>query len=481
MTKQTTKTTKWQPTIGLEVHARLSSAAKLFSAAPTAFGAEPNSQVSPVDAAMPGMLPVINRHCVHQAVKTALGLEAKVHLRSVFDRKHYFYPDLPQGYQISQFHHPIASGGRLAIKDGGGGTRQINITRMHMEQDAGKSLHDVSPTSTAIDLNRSGTPLVEIVTEPELHSAEEAADFVRRLRTLLVTLNTCDGNMEEGSLRADVNVSIARDGEPLGTRAEIKNLNSARFIQQAVTYEIKRQIALREKGERVQQQTRLFNPKSGKTFAMRSKEEAHDYRYFPDPDLPPLVIEQSLVHRLRRELPTLPMAKQQQWREQHGLSDEQASALLVTPQVAAYFDEVAALAPPKLAAKWILGELFALLNKLKTPLPPMAAEEFAALLNMIGDGKLSERAAKDILPELGKGKKVAEVVAASGLTQISDEGELEQAVQKVLAENADKVAEYKQGREQLFGFFVGRVMRATDGRANPQAVNGLLKTALAGE
>ena len=465
---------KWRPTIGLEVHARLASKAKLFSTAPTAFGAEPNSQVSPVDAAMPGMLPVINEHCVRQAIKTALGLGATVHLRSVFDRKHYFYPDLPQGYQISQFHHPIASGGRLELTGG----RTINITRLHMEQDAGKSLHDISPTSTAVDLNRSGTPLLEIVTEPEMHSAEEAADFVRLLRTLLITIGTCDGNMEEGSLRADVNVSIAADGEPPGTRCEIKNLNSARFIQQAIVFEIKRQIGLREKGEKIQQQTRLFSPKSGRTAAMRDKEEAHDYRYFPDPDLPPLVIEQSLVDKLRAELPTLPAQRQKQWRQQYGLGEEQAAALTTTPWIANYFERAASLAPPKLAAKWILGELFALLNKRKLAAPPIAAEEFATLLNMIEDGKLSERAAKDILPQLGKGRGVEKVVAASGLSQISSEDELEQAVQKVLAADANKVAEYKLGKERLFGFFVGQVMRQTGGRANPQTVNDLLKKAL---
>ncbi len=437
------------PTIGLEVHARLLTEAKLFSRAPNAFGAEPNSQVSPVDAGMPGMLPVINEQCVRQAVKTALGLEAKVNLRSAFDRKHYFYPDLPQGYQISQFHHPIAEGGRLEIAEG----RPINITRIHMEQDAGKSLHDVSATSTAIDLNRSGSPLVEIVTEPEIHSAAEAAEFVRRLRILLVAINSCDGNMEEGSLRADVNVSVAKKGEPKGTRCELKNLNSMRFIQQAVDFEIARQIKLKESGKKVEQQTRLFDPKSGKTYAMRSKEEAHDYRYFPDPDLPTLALEESFVEELRRRMPVLPAERQKQWRQKHGLSEEQTVRLMASPKIADYFDEVAALTDPQIAAKWVMGELLALLNKLKVAEPPMAAVELADLLNMVGDGKVSERAAKELLPMLGKGKKVAEI--AETVAQISDADELRKTIERVLAANADEVAQYKRGKEKLFGFFVG--------------------------
>ena len=468
----------FETTIGLEIHVQLATKAKLFSASPTEFGKEPNSNVSYLDAAMPGMLPVLNQQAVEKAVAIGLALGAKINLTSQFDRKHYFYPDLPQGYQISQFHKPIAEGGGLEIESQAE-TKTIKLTRIHMEQDAGKSLHEAN--LTAVDLNRSGTPLVEIVTEPMFHSPEEVGDFIRKLRSILITIGASNANMEEGNLRADVNVSLAKKGDKLGTRAEIKNLNSVRFIQQAIAFEVKRQTALLTKGEKVEQQTRLFNTQSGETFSMRSKEESHDYRYFPDPDLPPLVLTEQQVAQIKQSLPSLPAERQARWLSNYGISEAQAKLLSTEPVLGDFFEEVA---PPKttdgetakLVAKWIVGELMALMNKHKLATPPMPATEFAVFMGFIRQGKISERAAKELLPKL---KHNAEkLITESGLLQLTDDSAMGDAIDQVLKAHQDKVAQYQQGKQQLFGFFVGQVMQATKGRANPKRVTELLQAKL---
>jgi aspartyl-tRNA(Asn)/glutamyl-tRNA(Gln) amidotransferase subunit B len=473
----------WEMVIGLEVHAQVISEAKLFSGAATAFGAEPNTQVSLVDAAMPGMLPVINRVAVEQAVRTGLGLKAEINLVSVFDRKNYFYPDLPQGYQISQFPKPIVGQGTLILDLAGGETREVGITRIHLEQDAGKSLHDQHPSNTFIDLNRSGVTLMEIVSEPDMRTPEEAGAYLHKLRSILRYLGTCDGNMEQGSLRCDANVSVRRPGDELGTRCEIKNVNSIRFVQQAIDYEARRQIELIEEGGTVDQETRLFDSGNGTTRSMRSKEEAHDYRYFPDPDLLPLEISPGFVEEIRASLPELPDAKKERFVSDYGLGTEDAGLLTAERATADFYEEVAKGRDPKLACNWVTGELFGVLNKSGLGIgdSPVSAAALGGLIDLIADGTLSGRLAKDVFEAMAEtGKEASVVVEEKGLKQVSDSGAIEAEVDKVLQAYADKVAEYKGGKDKLFGFFVGQVMKATGGKANPGVVNEVLKKKLGG-
>ena len=474
---------KWETVIGLEVHAQVVSKAKLFSGAATDFGAEPNTQVSLVDAAFPGMLPVINRFCVAQAVKTGLGLAAEINLASVFERKNYFYPDLPAGYQISQYQQPVVGHGRVSLDMPDGTVREIGITRLHLEQDAGKSLHDQHPTLTYVDLNRAGVALMEIVSEPDLRSSEEAGLYLHKLRSILRYLGTCDGNMEEGSLRCDCNVSVRRPGEALGTRCEIKNLNSIRHAMQAIDYEAQRQIELIEEGGRIEQQTRLFDVGRGITRPMRSKEEAHDYRYFPDPDLLPLVLDPDWVERVRADLPELPDAKKARFMSEYGLSADDAGVLIAEKEIALYFERVARGRDPKTAANWVMGDLFGGLNRLGIGIDqsPVSAEQLGALIDLITDGTISGRLAKDVFTEMvASGADPTAIVEAKGLRQVTDSSAIKAAIDAVLAAQADKVAEYRGGRDKLYGFFVGQVMRATQGKANPALVNQLLKEKLAG-
>jgi aspartyl-tRNA(Asn)/glutamyl-tRNA(Gln) amidotransferase subunit B len=473
---------EWETVIGLEVHAQITARAKLFSEAATRFGAEPNTQVSSVDAAFPGMLPVINRHCVEQAVKTGLGLDAEINLVSVFDRKNYFYPDLPAGYQISQYSQPIVGRGRVVLDMPDGSTREIGITRLHLEQDAGKSLHDQHPSHTYVDLNRAGVGLMEIVSEPDLRSAEEAGLYLRKLRSILRYLGTCDGNMEEGSLRCDANVSVRRPGGPYGTRCEIKNLNSVRYVMQAIDYEARRQIELIEEGGNIIQQTRLFDVGRGITRAMRSKEEAHDYRYFPDPDLLPLVLDAAWVEELRTRLPELPDVKKARFISALGLPPEDSGVLVAEKATAIFFEEVAAGRDAKAAANWVTGDLFAALNRLGIGIEqsPVSPAQLGALIDLIADGTISGRLAKDIFGEMvATGADPAAIVEQKGLRQLTDETTIAAAIGAVLAAHADKVAEYRAGREKLHGFFVGQIMRATQGKANPAIVNEILKKKLA--
>ena len=475
------KTGKWEIVIGLEVHAQVTSNSKLFSGAATAFGAEPNSQVSLVDAAMPGMLPVINKYCVEQAVRTGRGLEAQINLVSVFDRKNYFYPDLPQGYQISQFTQPIVGKGKLTIDLADGTSREIGITRLHLEQDAGKSIHDLHPKMTMIDLNRSGVALMEIVSEPDMRSAEEAGAYVKKLRSILRYLGTCDGNMEEGSLRADVNVSVRKPGERFGTRCEIKNVNSIRFVQQAVEAEARRQIDLIEEGGEVKQQTRLFDPTRGETRPMRSKEEAHDYRYFPDPDLLPLELDPTWVENIKQGLPELPDVKKARFVSDYGLSPYDAGVLSADMASAAFYETVAKGRDPKIASNWLTGELFAVLNKqnLTIEQSPVSAGALGGLIDLIADNTISGRIAKDVFAEMVEtGKLAKDIVAAKGLQQITDTGPIEAAADQIIASSPDNVAKYKAGNEKLIGWFVGQVMKATGGKANPGVVNEILKKKL---
>jgi aspartyl-tRNA(Asn)/glutamyl-tRNA(Gln) amidotransferase subunit B len=477
------RTGPWETVIGLEVHAQVISKAKLFSGAAIDFGAEPNTQVSPVDAAFPGMLPVINRVCVEQAVRTGLGLDAEIRLESVFDRKNYFYPDLPAGYQISQYQQPVVGRGRVVLDMPDGTTREIGITRLHLEQDAGKSLHDQHPSSTYVDLNRAGVALMEIVSEPDLRSAEEAGIYLRKLRSILRYLGTCDGNMEEGSLRCDVNVSVRRPGEPYGTRCEIKNVNSVRYVMQAIDYEARRQIEIIEEGGSIAQQTRLFDAARGVTRPMRSKEEAHDYRYFPDPDLLPLVLDPDWVERLRAELPELPDAKRARFVSAYGLSADDASVLVAEKESALFFERVAAGRDAKAAANWVMGDLFGALNRLGVGIEqsPVSAERLGALIDLIADSTISGRLAKEIFAEMiATGADPAAIVEAKGLRQVTDMRAIESAIDAVLAAHVDKVAEYRAGRDKLYGFFVGQIMRATQGKASPALVNRLLKEKLSG-
>jgi aspartyl-tRNA(Asn)/glutamyl-tRNA(Gln) amidotransferase subunit B len=473
----------WEIVLGLEVHAQVISKAKLFSGAATEFGAEPNSQVSFVDAAFPGMLPVINRFCVEQAVKTGLGLNAQINHRSVFDRKNYFYADLPAGYQISQFLQPIVGKGVIVIDLPDGRSREVGITRLHLEQDAGKSLHDQHPTKTYVDLNRSGVALMEIVSEPDMRSSEEAAAYLRKLRSILRYLGTCDGNMEEGSLRCDVNVSVRRPGEGLGTRCEIKNVNSIRYVQQAIEYEARRQIEVIEEGGKIRQETRLFDAGRGVTRTMRSKEDSHDYRYFPDPDLLPLDLDPAWVQRLKTTLPELPDAKKARFMADFGLSPYDAGVLVADQETAHFYETVAKGRDAKLAANWLISELFGALNKAGVDIAnsPVSAAALGGLVDLIADNTISGRIAKDVFAEMVEtGKDAAAIVEAKGLRQVTDTGAIDAAIDKVLVQHADKLAEYRSGKEKLFGFFIGQVMKATAGKANPAMLNDLLKKKLAG-
>jgi aspartyl-tRNA(Asn)/glutamyl-tRNA(Gln) amidotransferase subunit B len=477
------RTGSWEVVIGLEVHAQAVSDAKLFSGAATAFGAAPNSQVSTIDAAFPGMLPVINKVCVEQAVKTGLGLDAEINLVSVFDRKNYFYPDLPAGYQISQYLQPVVGKGRVVLDLPDGTTRTVGITRLHLEQDAGKSLHDQHPSLTYVDLNRAGVGLMEIVSEPDLRSAEEAGAYVRKLRSILRYLGTCDGNMEEGSLRCDCNVSVRKPGGALGTRCEIKNLNSIRHVVLAIEYEARRQIEVIEEGGTIAQETRLFDAGRGITRPMRSKEQAHDYRYFPDPDLLPLVLDKDWVEALRRSLPELPDAKKARFVADYKLTPVDAGVLVAEQASADYFEAVAKGRDAKLAANWVMGDLFGALNKLGLDIAqsPVTAASLGELLDLIADGTISGRLAKDVfvaMLETGKGAQA--IVAERGLRQVTDSGAIEGAIDAVLAREAGKIAEYRAGKDKLFGFFVGQVMKATQGKANPALVNELLRKKLDG-
>jgi aspartyl-tRNA(Asn)/glutamyl-tRNA(Gln) amidotransferase subunit B len=472
------RTGKWEIVIGMEVHAQVTSKSKLFSGASTAFGGEPNTQVSLVDAAMPGMLPVINRHCVEQVVRTGLGLKAKINLRSVFDRKNYFYPDLPPGYQISQYKQPVVGEGALSIDLEDGTTRAIGIERVHLEQDAGKSLHDQDPRRTFVDLNRAGVALMEIVSKPDLRSADEAGSYLTKLRSILRYLGTCDGDMEKGNLRADVNVSVRRAGDTkLGTRCEIKNVNSIRFIKQAVEYEARRQVDVLEAGGQIEQETRLFDSARGETRPMRSKEEAHDYRYFPDPDLLPLVLDEKWVEEIRAGLPELPDAKKERFMRQYGLSPYDAAVLVAEQETASFYETVAKGRDGKLAANWTITELFGRLNKAGKSLDasPVSAMRLGKLLDLIADNTISGRIAKDVFDEMfATGNDPAAIVEARGLKQITDTGAIEAAIDKVMAANPAQVAKFKAGEAKVAGWFVGQIMKAMGGKANPQLVNQLL-------
>jgi aspartyl-tRNA(Asn)/glutamyl-tRNA(Gln) amidotransferase subunit B len=471
------ETGNWEVVIGLEVHAQVVSNAKLFSGASAQFGAEPNTQVSFVDAAFPGMLPVINEYCVEQAVRTGLGLKAQINLFSVFDRKNYFYADLPSGYQISQFQQPIVGKGEIVLDMPDGSSRTVGVTRLHLEMDAGKSLHDQHPSKTYVDLNRSGVALMEIVSEPDMRSAEEAAAYVRKLRAILRYLGTCDGNMEEGSMRCDVNVSVRRPGGPLGTRTETKNVNSIRYVQMAIEYETRRQIEVLEEGGTIVQETRLWDTTKFVTRSMRSKEEAHDYRYFPDPDLLPLELEQDWVDAIKATLPELPDEKKARFISDYKLSPYDAGVLVAERASAAFYETVAKGRDPKLAANWTMGELFGALNKQGKGIDqsPVSAENLGGLIDLISDNTISGRIAKDVFAEMVEtGKPAALIVEEKGLRQVTDTGAIDTAIAGVLAANPDKVADYKGGKEKLFGFFVGQVMKQTQGKANPALVNELL-------
>jgi aspartyl-tRNA(Asn)/glutamyl-tRNA(Gln) amidotransferase subunit B len=471
----------WEMVIGLEVHAQVISQSKLFSGSATEFGAEPNTQVSLVDAAFPGMLPVINGECVAQAVRTGLGLDAHINMVSRFDRKNYFYADLPAGYQISQYAHPVVGAGSIEIELADGSTKRIGVTRLHLEQDAGKSLHDQHPSKSFIDLNRSGIALMEIVSEPDLRTAEEAGAYLRKLRTILRYLGTCDGNMEEGSMRADVNVSVRRHGEPFRTRCEVKNVNSVRFVMQAIEAEAARQVGVWESGGTVEQETRLFDPARGVTRSMRSKEDAHDYRYFPDPDLLPLVLDEAWVAGLRAELPELPDAKRARFVAEHGLSAYDAAVLVADQETAAFFETVAAGRDAKLAANWIMGDFFAALNRTGRGIgdSPVSAAALGQLLDLLADRTINGRIAKEVFEAMvDTGESPASIVESRGLRQVTDTGAIEGAVDRVLAAHPDKLAEYRGGKDKLFGFFVGQVMKAMAGKGNPALVNETLRQRL---
>jgi aspartyl-tRNA(Asn)/glutamyl-tRNA(Gln) amidotransferase subunit B len=471
----------WEVVIGLEVHAQVISNAKLFSGASTTFGAEPNTQVSFVDAAFPGMLPVINRECVAQAVRTGLGLNAHINVVSRFDRKNYFYADLPAGYQISQFAHPIVGEGVIEIELANGETKNIGVTRLHLEQDAGKSLHDQHPTKSYIDLNRSGVALMEIVSEPDLRSPEEAGAYLRKLRTIMRYLGTCDGNMEEGSMRADVNVSVRKHGEPFRTRCEVKNVNSVRFVMLAIEAEAKRQIEVWESGGTVTQETRLYDVPRGITRSMRSKEDAHDYRYFPDPDLLPLVLDEDWIADLKSHLPELPDAKKSRFIEDYGVPVYDAGVLVAEQATADFYETVAKGRDAKLAANWVMGDFFAALNRTGKTIEtsPVSAASLGQLIDLVSDSTINGRIAKEVFEAMVEtGKDPGAIVAEKGLRQVTDTGAIDAAVDQVLAANAGKVAEYKSGKDKLFGFFVGQVMKAMAGKGNPALVNEALKKKL---
>ena len=487
------RTGPWEMVLGLEVHAQVASNAKLFSGAAVGFGAGPNMQVALVDAAMPGMLPVINKHCVEQAVKTGLGLKAQINLKSLFDRKNYFYPDLPQGYQISQFKDPIVGEGEVLVERDDGTTFTVRIERLHLEQDAGKSLHDQDPNATYVDLNRAGTALMEIVSRPDMRTAEEAAAYVKKLRTILVYLGTCDGDMEKGNLRADVNVSVCRPGayekfretgdfSHLGTRCEIKNVNSYRFIQQAIEYEARRQIEILEEGGSIDQETRLFDPNKGETRSMRSKEDAHDYRYFPDPDLLPLVLDPAWVKAIEAGLPELPDAKKARLQSQYGLTAYDAGVLISDQAKADFYEAAAKGRDAKLVANWVTNDLAAKLTAAgqdiaDSPISPAAIAELVALIE---DGTISSKIAKDVFERMWAGEGAAgEIVEKQGLKQVSDTGALEKIIDDLIAANPGQAAQVKE-KPQAIGWFVGQVMKATGGKANPGMINQLLKAKLEG-
>jgi aspartyl-tRNA(Asn)/glutamyl-tRNA(Gln) amidotransferase subunit B len=488
-------TGEWEVVMGLEIHAQVASNAKLFSGASTAFGSDPNCNVSLVDAAMPGMLPVINRFCVEQAIRTGLGLKAQINSYSRFDRKNYFYPDLPQGYQISQFAHPIVGEGEIdvdvEVPGKEGYTFACRIERLHLEQDAGKSIHDMDPHATYVDLNRSGVALMEIVSKPDVRSPAEAAAYVKKLRAIVIALGTCDGDMEKGNLRADVNVSVCKPGQyekfretgdfkHLGTRCELKNMNSYRFIQQAIEYEARRQIEIIEGGGKVDQETRLFDPVKGETRSMRSKEDAHDYRYFPDPDLLPLELEQAWIEDIRKSLPELPDQKRARFEKDYGLSRYDAGVLTSDADKALFFEEVARGRDAKLAANWVTQELFGYLNKeaLELSQSPVTASALGGLIALISDNTISGKIAKDVFARMISGEgEAAAIVEKHGLKQVTDTGAIEKVVDEIIAANPDQVAKVK-GKPQTLGWFVGQVMKASGGKANPQAVNDILKAKL---
>ena len=472
---------KWEVVIGLEVHAQVSSNSKLFSGSSTKFGADPNTQVSLVDSAFPGMLPVINEFCVHQAIKTGLGLNAKINSYSVFDRKNYFYADLPQGYQISQYKNPIVGEGKITL-DLPNGTKTIGIERLHLEQDAGKSIHDLDPSNTYVDLNRSGVALMEIVSKPDLSSPDEVNAYIKKLRSIMRYLGTCDGNMQEGSLRADVNVSVRKEGnKELGTRCEIKNVNSIKFMQMAIIYEAQRQVELLEAGKSIDQETRLFDTKKNETRSMRSKEDAHDYRYFPDPDLLPLNLNKELIENIKKNLPELPDQKKERFINDYLLTAYEANVLVSEKEISDYFEEVVKTSDIKLAKNWIMGDLFASLNEKNISISqsPVTAKKMSQLIDSISSGVISGRTAKEVFEIMKEsGEEPNKIIESKGLQQKSDPKELEKIIEKILTENNDKVEQYKSGKDKLFGFFVGQVMKISGGKANPQLVNQILKNKL---
>ena len=472
---------EYEVVIGLEVHAQVLSESKLFSASPTKFGSEPNTQVSLVDAAFPGMLPVINEFCIKQAIKTGIGLNAKINNRSIFDRKNYFYADLPQGYQISQYKNPIVGEGSVTL-DMPEGEKKIGIERLHLEQDAGKSIHDIDPKNTLVDLNRSGVALMEIVSKPDLRSLDEVNAFIKKLRSIMRYLGTCDGNMQEGSLRADVNVSVRKKGVlELGTRCEIKNVNSIKFMQMAIDYEANRQVDLLEEGGSVDQETRLFDTKKNETRSMRTKEDAHDYRYFPDPDLLPLELNDEFIEDIKKDIPELPDEKKKRFIEKFKLSPYEANILVSDIETSKYFEDVSIKSDIKLATNWITGELFALLNdkNIEITESPISSENLAKLINLIKDGTISGKIAKTVFEIMADGNKDPEkIVEEKGLKQQSDPKELEKIIDKVILDNPKNVGAYKLGKDKLFGFFVGQVMKQSNGKANPQLVNEILKKKL---
>ena len=466
----------WEIVIGIEEHAQIISNSKLFSGSSTSFGADHNTQVSFVDAGMPGMLPVINSVCVEQAIKTGLGLNAKINNFSIFDRKNYFYPDLPQGYQISQFEQPIVGNGMITIDLDDGESKNIGIERLHLEQDAGKSLHDQHPSYSFVDLNRSGVALMEIVSMPDMRSPEEAQAYVKKLRNIMKYLQTCDGNMEEGSLRADINVSVRKPGDDLGTRCEIKNVNSIKFIGQAIDYEAKRQINLIEKGDLIEQQTRLFDPKKGQTRSMRSKEDSHDYRYFPDPDLLPLTFTNEFVDEIKKTLPELPDIRKKRFIDDYDLSSYDSNILVSEKETADYFEAAAENSNPKLVCNWVIGELFSVLNKINKTIEdcPIKAEDLGELINLIDNETITGRIAKDVFEiMLNTGESPASIVDANNMKQVNDLSEIESVIDKIIEINPDQVNALSE-KPNLIGWFVGQVMKETQGKANPKTVNEIL-------
>ena len=473
---------EWEMVIGLEVHAQVKSNSKLFSSSSTKFGSLPNSQVSLVDAAMPGMLPVINKYCLEQAIKSGIGLNAKINNYSVFDRKNYFYADLPQGYQISQYKYPIVGEGKVTIDFKDGSTKDIRIVRLHLEQDAGKSLHDQNPSKTFVDLNRSGVALMEIVSEPDIRSPDEAGMYISKIRSILMYLDACDGNMQEGSLRADVNISVRKPGGNYGTRCEIKNLNSIKFIKQAINYEAKRQIEILESGGSIDQNTMLFNTSTGKTRPMRSKEEAHDYRYFPDPDLLPLILDNDYIENIKNNIPELPDKKKNRYIKELHLSNYDSSVLTAEKEVADYFDLVLEqhkdlIPSAKIVANWITSELFSILNKNEMSIleSPISADHLGRLVKLILSNKISGKIAKDVFEEMFKTKNSPDdIVEKKGLTQVTDTNEIEKIIDQILQTNNDKVVDYQKGKTKLLGFFVGQAMKASKGKANPKILNEIL-------